>query len=460
MELPPLEDTITAIATALGVGAVGIVRLSGPDSFQIASKIFKAKKDELSIADLDAGRIVYGNVIDTSAEESQEASLVDEALLLSFRNPHSYTSQDVIELQTHGGPAVLRKTRELCIQHGARLAKPGEFTLRAYLNGRIDLVEAEAVLQMVNAQSDGARRQASLGLNKRLSEAFHAIQSDLTRVYANIHAVIDYPEEGVEESELAQPLNRALEGVEELLGTARAGTLVTKGAKLALIGRPNVGKSSLLNALLGYDRSIVSEQAGTTRDYLEAPLDIAGIPVVAVDTAGIRETQDSIEASGVEASKEIAANADLSLLLLDTSEALTDEDEQLLASLDVDKSIVILNKTDLNQVIELASVNSFNNIAALSVSAKTGAGIDVLKEAIHTKLIGDVASAEIWISSERHVSILGEVAEAIESALVAPDDLAALDIEHALKLMADITGRGEIADEVIAEIFANFCVGK
>jgi len=232
MELPPLEDTITAIATAPGVGAVGIVRLSGPKSFEIVSKLFEAKKDNLNIAALEAGRIVYGNVIDALSKDSQEVNLVDEALLLSFRNPHSYTSQDVIEIQTHGGPAVLRKTRELCIEHGARLAQPGEFTLRAYLNGRIDLVEAEAVLQMVNAQSDGARRQASLGLNKRLSEAFHAIQSDLTRVYANIHAVIDYPEEGVEESELTLPLQRALEGVEELLGTARAGTLVTKGAQM------------------------------------------------------------------------------------------------------------------------------------------------------------------------------------------------------------------------------------
>ena len=448
MALPPLNDTITAIATAPGVGAVGIVRLSGPESYRIANDLFQPKGKE-RVCDLEAGRVVYGQVRDAG-------ELVDESLLLTFRTPHSYTGQDVIELQTHGGPAVLRAVLDLCAARGARLAGPGEFTLRAYLNGRLDLVQAEAVLDLVNAQGDNARRNAALGLSKALSEQLGLIQSDVTQVYGNIQAVFDYPEEGVPESAFAEPLARAVARIDKLLATAKAGRVSQRGAKLALIGRPNAGKSSLLNALLGYQRSIVSDIPGTTRDYLEAPLTIGGVPITAIDTAGIRRTDDLIEASGVAVAKEIAANADLSLLLLDSSLPLSGEDRELVAELDPTRTVIVLSKTDLPHMWnEVALGTSF-----FPVSAITGEGLDALKDVVRGRLIGDAGSSELWLTSERHVQALSETKDLLERAKVAPDDLASLDLEDALRTLAGITGRGEIAEETLEHIFRNFCVGK
>ncbi|MDZ7704334.1 MAG: tRNA uridine-5-carboxymethylaminomethyl(34) synthesis GTPase MnmE [Trueperaceae bacterium] len=447
MPLPPLNDTITAIATAPGTGAVGIVRLSGPQSYEVADAIFTPKRGT-PVSELPAGRVVYGRIY-------QDGELIDESLLLTFRAPHSYTAEDVIEFQTHGGPAVLRAVLDLCVQHGARLAQPGEFTLRAYLNGRLDLVQAEAVLDLVNAQTDSARRSAALGLTKALSEQLDLIQTDLTGVYGNLQAVFDYPEEGVPESDFVTPLERAKARIEQLLKTAKAGNIARRGAKLALIGRPNAGKSSLLNALLGYQRSIVSDIPGTTRDYLEAPLDIGGVPVTAIDTAGIRDTEDTIEASGVTAAKDIAAGADLSLLLLDVSEPLGDEDMALVGGLEPSRTLVVASKTDLPNVwITPLSPEP------LPVSAHTGDGLDALQQAIRDRLIGDAGSSELWLSSERHIDTLRTVHQLIDQALGAPDDLAALDLADALRHLSAITGRGDVAEETLAHIFANFCVGK
>ncbi|MEX2542557.1 MAG: GTPase, partial [Trueperaceae bacterium] len=266
--LPPSNDTIAAIATAPGIGAVGIVRVSGPECFDLADRVFEPAAGSLP-SGLPAGRVTFGTIRD-------QERLLDEALLLNFRAPHSYTGQDAIELQTHGGPAVLREVLELCLRRGARLAKPGEFTLRAYLSGRIDLVQAESVLGLVNAQSETARRQAAFGLSRALSDRLEGIQSRVTAVFGNLQAVFDYPDEGVPESERREPLDQALAEIDGLLATARAGEIAVRGARLALVGRPNAGKSSLLNALLGYERSLVSDTPGTTRDYLEAPMSVAG----------------------------------------------------------------------------------------------------------------------------------------------------------------------------------------
>lgn len=448
MALPPLNDTIAAIATAPGVGAVGIIRLSGPEAYTVAEGLFKPFAEK-RVGDLAAGRVTYGQIVNGE-------NLIDEALLLTFRAPHSYTAQDVIELQTHGGPAVLRKVLELCMHHGARLARPGEFTLRAYLNDRIDLVQAESVLELVNAQSDSARRSAALGLSKALSEQLELIQSDITGIYGNIQAVFDYPEEGVPEAQFHEPLERAIDRIDKLLSTAKAGQIAQRGAKLALIGRPNAGKSSLLNALLGYERSIVSDIPGTTRDYLEAPLSIGDVPVTAIDTAGIRSTDDAIEASGVLAAKEIAANADLSLLLIDLSEPLSKDDEDMLEMLEPARSLIVGSKSDLSHKW------TKNNIkrTLYPVSVVSGEGIDVLKDAVRDTLIGDAGNAELWITSERHAQGLAQTKELLERAKDAPDDLAALDLEEALRTLATITGRGDIAEETLEHIFANFCVGK
>jgi tRNA modification GTPase len=448
MALPPLNDTIAAIATAPGVGAVGIIRLSGRDAYAIANSLFKPRQGK-AVKDLPAGRVVYGQILDNE-------NVIDEALLLTFRAPHSYTAQDVLELQTHGGPAVLREVLELCVKHGARLAQPGEFTLRAYLNGRLDLVQAESVLQLVNAQSDSARRNATLGLSKALTGQLNLIQNDITRVYGNIQAMFDYPDEGVPEAEFAEPLQRAVTRVDELLATAKAGQIAQKGAKLALIGKPNAGKSSLLNALLGYQRSIVSEIPGTTRDYLEAPLAIEGIPITAIDTAGLRTTEDVIEAAGVKVARDIAANADLTLYLIDSHEALSTEDMAMLESLDKERLLVVSSKSDLTHVWNPEQLSQH----VYQISAVTGEGLPELKAAIREKLLGDVGNSQLWISSERHAEALQRTKDFLLQAINTSDDLAALDLEQALKALAEITGRGEIAEETLEHIFASFCVGK
>ena len=446
MALPNLNDTIAAIATAPGVGAVGIVRISGAESFSIVDKIFIAKSAK-KISQIPPKCVTFGGIYDGT-------ELVDEALVLNFRAPNSYTAQDVIELQTHGGTAILRKVLGLCLAHGARLAKPGEFTLRAYLNGQMDLLQAESVLGLVNAQSDSARRNAALGLSKALTKELDIIQSEVTKVYGNIQAVFDYPEEGVPESDFVQPLRGVLERIEKLLSTAKAGTIVQKGARVAIIGKPNVGKSSLLNTLLGYKRSIVSNTPGTTRDYLEAPIEIGRVPVTAIDTAGIHKTADEIEASGITVAKEIAANADLSLLLLDVSRPLTDEDLELVASLDVAHSLFIASKSDLRQLWYKPE------LTLLKVSTKTGEGLAELKKAISEKLLGNVSNSELWITNERHIEALTSLKGHINRAINVPDDLAALDLVEALHSLAELTGRGEIAGEALEHIFANFCVGK
>ena len=437
MALPPLNDTIAAIATAPGVGAVGIIRLSGRDAYSIADGLFKPRQGK-AVKDLPAGRVVYGQVVD-------DGNIIDEALLLTFRAPHSYTAQDVLEFQTHGGPAVLREVLELCVKHGARLAQPGEFTLRAYLNGRLDLVQAESVLQLVNAQSDSARRNATLGLSKALTEQLNLIQNDITKVYGNIQAMFDYPDEGVPDAEFAEPLQRAVQRIDELLATAKAGQIAQKGAKLALIGKPNAGKSSLLNALLGYQRSIVSEIPGTTRDYLEAPLSIEGIPITAIDTAGLRTTQDVIEAAGVKVARDIAANADLTLYLIDSHETLDAHDVEMLESLDKEHTLVVSSKADLEHVWnpEIFSQKAY------AVSAITGEGLPELKAVIKEKLLGDVGSSQLWITSERHAEALQKAKEFLLQAMTTSDDLAALDLEQALRTLSEITGRGEIAEETL-----------
>ena len=444
MRLPPTHDTIAAIATAPGTGAVGIVRLSGPESYAVAAALFEPRSGA-KVPQLEAGRVIYGSI-------TEDDELIDEALLLTFRAPHSYTTQDVLELQTHGGAAVLRRVLQLCLNKGARLAQPGEFTLRAYLNGRLDLVQAESVLGIVNAQSDTARRSAALGLSRQLSEQLALIQQDITQVYGDIQAVFDYPDEGVPEAQFSEPLKRAITRIDALLATAKAGALSQKGAKLALIGKPNAGKSSLLNALLGYERSIVSNVPGTTRDYLEAGLELGGVPITAIDTAGIRQTEDAIEASGVTLARSIAENADLSLYLLDSSEPLK-FDENLLEE---GRSLLVVTKTDL------PSVWSVSELArpVYPISVTTGAGLDALKDAIQTVLIGDAGASELWLSNERHADALRQVRALLVQAKDAPDDLAALDLEEALRTLAEITGQGDIAEDALAHIFANFCVGK
>ncbi len=455
-----------AIASAPGTGAVGVVRLSGPQAYQVADKLFRPMRGGAP-STRPAGRVVYGRVVAPRVADpagGNGETTVDEALLLTFKAPKSYTAQDVVELQTHGGPAVLRSTLDLCVEHGARLAEPGEFTLRAYLNGRIDLLQAESVLEMVNAQTSGAMRNAALGLGGALTQKLGEVQTHLTGAYAAVQASFDYPEEGVPEAELEAPLAAAASEVAALLATAEAGRLSRQGARLALLGRPNAGKSSLLNALLGYERSIVSDTPGTTRDYLEAPLVLGGVPVTAIDTAGIRESGDAIEASGVEQARRIGANADLRLVLIDGSQPLTSDDLELLATVPQERTLVVVNKSDQPAAFDLAVVRDATGAEPLLLSALTGAGLTDLEAAVVRELIGDAAAAELWITQERHVAALQSVQTHVTAAQAqAADDqldLVALELQDALAALGEMTGRVDVAEETLSAIFARFCVGK
>ncbi len=451
MALPPSGDTIAAIATAPGEGAIGVVRVAGPDAFAVADAVFRPRRGPPP-SEREAGRIATGRVV-------RDGEVLDDAVLLPFRAPHSYTGQDAVELQTHGGPAVLRAVLDACLAAGARPAGPGEFTLRAYLAGKLDLVQAESVLAVVEARSDRARRSATDGLTERLSRELGDLQEALTAAYGDVTAVLDYPEEGVELRDPKPRVRTVRERIAALLATADAAALTRRGARLAILGRPNAGKSSLLNALLGYDRSIVSDVPGTTRDYLEAPLDLRGVPVTAIDTAGVRESPDAVEAVGVERALELAGHADLVLCLWDVGRPLAAEDHALWARLPAARTVPVASKSDRTAAWD-PSAPGGDLPAALPVSAASGDGLDALVDTVAERLLGAAAGEELWVTSDRHVAVLRRVDDALARALEAPDDLMAMDLQDALGELATITGRGDVAEATLEHVFANFCVGK
>ncbi len=433
-----LQDTIAAIATAPGSAGVGIVRVSGPQALAIADGLFRGKRRP---SRTPGGRFLFG-------ELHAGGELLDEGLCLVFRGPRSYTGEDVAEFQTHGSPAVLGRVLSRTLDLGARLARPGEFTLRAYLAGRLDLAQAEAVLGLVEASTETARRQSALGLSGALSERVTQVGHLLTRTLAAIQALLDYPEEGVPDEDRAAPLAQAQAALEDLLASAHAGRVSTRGARLALIGRPNAGKSSLLNALLGYERSIVTPLPGTTRDYLEAGLELAGVPVTLLDTAGLRDTEDVIEAAGVRQAVTLAENADLVLVLEDGSQPR----EALPIALPAAASVLhVRTKADLPP--------AWADPAALDVSAKSGAGLPALREAIGAALLGDATRGEAWLTTERQADTVRRALAHVQAARTLPDDLAGYELEEALHALAELTGQ-DVQEDVVDAVFRNFCVGK
>lgn len=431
-----LSDTIAAIATAPGAAGVGIVRVSGAQALSVADAVFCGRKRPSQVA---GGRFLYGQFM-------AGAEVLDDGLCLIFRAPHSYTGEDVIELHSHGSPAVLSALLSATLLAGARPARAGEFTLRAYLAGRLDLAQAEAVMNLVETQTQAGRRQAALGLGGALSQRVAGIAARLTDVLAALAALMDYPEEGVPPQERALPLREALDDLDDLLQSAQAGRVATHGARLALLGRPNAGKSSLLNALLGYERSIVTPLAGTTRDYLEAQLELAGVPITLIDTAGLRDATDQIEAQGVRQARQLAENADLLLSLEDGS--------QPREPLDLPSGVPVIalqTKADLGRV--------WQDPASLPVSAATGEGLSTLRERIREVLLGNAGRGEAWLTTERQSSAARRAREHVAAAMSLPDDLAALELEGALQALSELTGR-DAQEDVIDAVFSNFCVGK
>jgi len=436
MTRPLLSDTIAAVATAPGSAGVGIVRLSGPEALSIADRLFRGRTRPSGTA---GGRFLYGEFLNTAGER------LDEGLCLVFRAPHSYTGEDVAELQAHGSPAVLAELLAETLTAGARAAGPGEFTLRAYLGGRLDLAQAESVLNLVNAQTEAARRQATLGLSGALSRRIEAVQTHVTRTLSALQAMLDYPDEGVPDEDRTLPLEQAANELSALIASGRAGRMANQGARLALIGRPNAGKSSLLNALLGYERSIVAPVAGTTRDYLEAGLELAGLPITLIDTAGLRETTDEIEAAGVQQAKRLAEGADLVLYLEDGSRP-REQAEHL-----PEEALRVQTKTDLDTLWHSPDI--------LPVSAVTGAGLPELREAVRAALLRGTGQQEVWLSSQRQQDAARRALEHVQAAQQLPDDLASYELEEALRALSELTGR-DVQEDVIDGVFRNFCVGK
>ena len=443
------DDTIVAIATAAGEAGIGIVRLSGPESLKVAKRVFQPSAKRCAY---DSHHLYYGKVVD-----GEEA--VDEVLLAYMKAPRSYTAEDVVEIHGHGGSAPLERILHLAIEHGARLAQPGEFTLRAFLNGRLDLAQAEAVADIIQARSDASLRLAVNQLSGRLSRAVEAAQHKVLGVVAQLEANIDFSEDDVPSPSgtgLRAELAEAETDICALLRAADEGILYRRGARVAIVGRPNAGKSSLLNALLRTNRAIVTPVAGTTRDTIEEAISLRGLPVVLIDTAGMTETEDLVEALGIGRSKQAIEEADLVLFLYDAALGWTAEDDALLP---VGKPLLLAaNKSDLQPTRERGRER------AMSVSALTGEGLPELEGRLYELLVPGSSADDILVNNLRHKTLLEAAQRHLRDAAASiedhrPADFVAIDLRSALSALGTITGT-EVSEGVLDEIFSRFCIGK
>ncbi|MBN1641556.1 MAG: tRNA uridine-5-carboxymethylaminomethyl(34) synthesis GTPase MnmE [Anaerolineae bacterium] len=449
------EDTIVAIATPIGSGGIGIVRMSGPDACAILRRVYRPGDGALA-----PRRLTYGHVLDPHTAER-----VDEVLAVYMPAPRTYTRQDVVEINCHGGPAPLRRVLDLCLAHGARLAGPGEFTLRAFLNGRIDLAQAEAVADIVAARTDAGLRMAVAQLDGQLSDQIRALRAQLLDALAWVEASIDFEEDEVPAYDLDTGMGAAGDALDALLASAEHGIIYRQGIHTAIVGQPNVGKSSLLNALLRAERAIVTPIPGTTRDTLEETLNLSGIPLVLVDTAGIRaDTRDLAEDMGVARSRAALAQADLALLVIDANRAIDEGDQAIAALIGHKPAIVVVNKTDLPVVCDPAGL--LPGAPQVEISALTGAGIADLEGAIEQVVFaGQVIAAEAaLVSNPRHRDVLRRARAHLDEALRARGDGMPLDFVS-IGLRATVSALGEITGETVSEtlldtIFARFCIGK
>ena len=454
-------STIAAISTAPGIGGIGIIRMSGENCFQILNKIF-FPKTSYSIEEIKGYTIKYGYI-------KENEKVIDEVLVSFFKAPHSYTTENMCEINSHGGIVIMRKILEICLESGAEIAQPGEFTKRAFLNGRMDLSQAEAVIDIINAKSNKEAKEGIKQLEGFLSKEIKNIKTKLFEVMTNIEVSIDYPEydlENMSNDEIKNKLNEIKYDLEKLKKSFDNGKLIREGIKTAIIGRPNAGKSSLLNAILKENRAIVTEYEGTTRDTIEEFVNINGIPLKVIDTAGIRDTENEVEKIGIEKSKKIAKEADLCIVIIDSSKDLDKEDIEILESVNAEKSIIVLNKCDLETKIDEKNeyINKFQNI--LKISALKREGIDELYEKI-TELFNFNEfnlDNEIIITNERHKNIIDKAIKNIEKANDGinnnmPVDIIAISLNDVLSNLGEITG-DVASEEILNEIFSRFCLGK
>lgn len=457
-----MEDTIAAIATAPGEGGIGVVRSSGEKSKEILEKIFLKKNSE---KDLVPRMMHYGFVRNNFSGE-----LIDEVMAVYFKAPYSYTAEDVVEIQCHGSMVSLRKILSLVLKNGARIAESGEFTKRAFLNGRLDLSQAEAVIDLIRAKSDKSFDVALNQLEGNFSKEIRKIRAELMDSLVNITVNIDYPDEDIEQltfENLVSDLTSVRAKVEKMLQTSNTGRIMSEGLKISIIGKPNVGKSSLMNALLKETRAIVTSVPGTTRDTIEEMLTIRGIPVKLTDTAGIRQTEDIIEKIGIEKSKEAFNNADLIIFMADRSRVLDEEDFSILSHIGEKKAIVILNKTDLPKAFDETEIEKLLPKAyIIEASVANGEGIEELENVVENLVYGGEVrqSDSMMVTNVRHKNLLEEadssLADAIEMAKACqPLELLEIDASRAYECLGAIIGEA-VEEDIINEVFARFCLGK
>lgn len=456
-----MNDTICAIATSQGVGAIAIIRVSGTEAIEIANKIFQGK----DLTKVPSHTINYGHIIDENKNK------VDEVLVSVMKAPKTFTAEDTVEINTHGGIAPTNKVLELLLENGCRLAEPGEYTKRAFLNGRIDLLEAEAVMDMIDSKTEVQRKLAVNQISGKVSDLINQLRDDMVQIISNINVNIDYPEyDDVEimTNELLIPkITNLKEKIQKILKESKNGRIIKEGIKTSIIGRPNVGKSSLLNALLEEDKAIVTDIAGTTRDIVEGQIKVNGIVLNMIDTAGIRETADKIEAIGVEKSLKIMEESDLILFMLNNNEELTPDIEELLEKLDNRKYIIIINKNDLESKIDKSKLERFekeNKI--INISVLNNDGIEDLKNKIIELFnINELETKDpTYLSNSRSISILKRCLTSIEDVEQGlkenrPIDMIELDIKNIWEELGHINGTS-YEEELLDEMFSRFCLGK
>ena len=453
-------DTIAAIATPLGESGIGVIRISGSHAYAVGDAIFCSPSGK-PLAQRRDRSIQHGLVV------ADDGRPVDEVLMLIMKGPHSYTAEDVLEIQCHGGRKALEEILSLVLAHGARLANPGEFTQRAFVNGRIDLAQAEAVMDVIQAKSRQGLTSAVNQLEGRLSKVIGAMRHELTDFITRLEVTIDYPEEDLEDitvPDVAGAIRKQLASLDEMLEASHDGRIIRDGVMAAIAGTPNAGKSSLLNRLLQEDRAIVTDVPGTTRDVLEEWISLKGVPVCLVDTAGIRETDDTVEKIGVTKAKAYMDKADIILVVIDSSRPLSEEDRAILEDTKERNVLIVLNKSDLTPVVAEKDLGQYGH-PVLSLSAGTGEGLEALKEQLLSLALSHAdTTGSALLTNTRHIELVRQSREALKRALDSieagmPVDCAVVDLREAWDLLGSITG-DTVHDDMVEEIFSRFCLGK
>ena len=456
-------DTITSISTPMGEGAIGIVRLSGPQAIEIGDTLYKGKK---KLSEVDTHTINYGHIIDPETNET-----VEEVMISVLRAPKTFTREDIIEINCHGGILTINRILELTMTYGARMAEPGEYTKRAFLNGRIDLSQAEAVMDFIRSKTDRASKVAMNQIEGRLSDLIKKQRQSILEILAQVEVNIDYPEyDDVEDATtefLLEQSKNIKEEINRLLETGTQGKIMREGLSTVIVGRPNVGKSSMLNNLIQDNKAIVTEVAGTTRDVLEEYVNVRGVPLRLVDTAGIRDTEDIVEKIGVERSRKALSEADLILFVLNNNEPLTEDDQTLYEVVKNEDVIVIINKTDLEPRLDIDEVKEMiGDMPLIQTSMLKQEGMDELEIQIRDLFFGgEVQNQDMtYVSNSRHISLLKQARHSIQDAIDAaesgvPMDMVQIDLTRTWEILGEIIGESA-SDELIDQLFSQFCLGK